>query len=360
MGSPFATQEDPETLWYEQSNYVSTHLASMGYGIHMTIFAIVTYYTLLARKRSTSRMWIFWLLFNTLLFTLGTINLACSIRFNENAWINEREYPGGPFSYMIEQGSLPFMTLGNTASILASFLSDGLLLYRAGVLWDFAWYIVVPPAMFFVACIILSIMTVIQLALPGVHLPQLSLAVWIVLMILPMWLTILIAGRILYHRKTIIELLGPAYARNYAGISAIVIESALPFTIISVILLGLFGSENTAQNLLISLMVQIECIAPEMIILRVVLGRSWTKGTMNGEGNRSEMHFASPEKRGAESEFDEAALAAAVGTQSSNSRTNENNHQNRASLVVLRDGKRSDNSEEKKDNSPTPSLVVVV
>jgi hypothetical protein len=97
-----------------------------------------------------------------------------------------------------------------------------------------------------------------------------------------------------------------------------------------------------------------------MIILRVVLGRSWTKGTMNGEGNRSEMHFASPEKRGAESEFDEAALAAAVGTQSSNSRTNENNHQNRASLVVLRDGKRSDNSEEKKDNSPTPSLVVVV
>jgi hypothetical protein len=33
MGSPFATQEDPETLWYEQSNYVSTHLASMGYGM---------------------------------------------------------------------------------------------------------------------------------------------------------------------------------------------------------------------------------------------------------------------------------------------------------------------------------------
>jgi hypothetical protein len=101
-------------------------------------------------------------------------------------------------------------------------------------------------------------MTVIQLALPGVDLPQLSLAVWIVLMILPMWLTILIAGRILYHRTTIIELLGSAYAKNYTGISAIVIESALPFTIISIILLGLFGSENTAQNLLISLMVQIE------------------------------------------------------------------------------------------------------
>jgi hypothetical protein len=72
-------------------------------------------------------MWIFWLVFNTLLFSLGTINLACSIRYNENAWVNDREYPGGPFNYLVEQGSLPFATLGNVASILASFMSDGML-----------------------------------------------------------------------------------------------------------------------------------------------------------------------------------------------------------------------------------------
>ncbi|KAJ7131590.1 hypothetical protein C8R43DRAFT_1024742 [Mycena crocata] len=338
MGSPFATQEDPETLWYEQSNYVSTHLASLGYGIHVVVFSTVTYYTLLMRTRTKSQMWVLWLLFNTLLFSLGTINLACSIRFNENAWINDREYPGGPFNYLIEQGSVPFMTAGNVASILASFMSDGLLLYRAGVLWNFVWYIVVPPTMFFIACTVLSVMVVIQLALPTVDLPQLSLAVWIVLMILPIWLTILIAGRILYHRQTMIDVLGPQYARNYAGISAIVVESALPFTIISIVLLGLFGDKSTAQNLFISLMVQVECIAPELIILRVVLGRSWTKGTMSGEGNRSELQFASPHKRHAESEFDEAALAAAVGTQSTKSQTNETFNQNRTSLVVLRDG----------------------
>jgi hypothetical protein len=101
-------------------------------------------------------------------------------------------------------------------------------------------------------------LTVVQLALPTVALPQLSLAVWIVLMLLPIWLTILIAGRIFYYRKTMVDILGPEYAKNYTGVSAIVIESALPFTIISIILLGLFGDKNTAQNLFIPLMVQFE------------------------------------------------------------------------------------------------------
>lgn len=32
MTSPYATNEDPAALWYEQSAYISTHLATMGYG----------------------------------------------------------------------------------------------------------------------------------------------------------------------------------------------------------------------------------------------------------------------------------------------------------------------------------------
>ncbi|KAJ7895460.1 hypothetical protein B0H14DRAFT_3853931 [Mycena olivaceomarginata] len=354
MGSPFATQEDAESLWYEQSNYRATHLASVGFGLHIAVFATVTYHTLQMRSAAKGRrVWVFWLAFNSLLFAFGTINLACSVAYNENAWVNDRAYPGGPFNYLVEQGNLPFVTLGNVASILASFLSDGMLLYRAGVLWNFAWYIVVPPALFFIVCIVLSILTVVQLALPTVALPQLSLAVWIVLMLLPIWLTILIAGRIFYYRKTMVDILGPEYAKNYTGISAIVIESALPFTIISIILLGLFGDKNTAQNLFIPLMVQFECIAPEMIILRVVMGRAWTRGTMSDEP--SEMHFVSPHNSGTQSELASEAL----GTQSIKSQSNETAGQNRTSLVLLRDGD-GEHGEEKNPNSHTDSSLNTV
>ncbi|KIK58735.1 hypothetical protein GYMLUDRAFT_141973, partial [Collybiopsis luxurians FD-317 M1] len=75
------------------------------------------------------------------------------ICFNQNAWINDREYPGGPFAYMIEKQSIPLLTLGNSASILASFLADALMLYRVAVLWNYTWYIVVPPAIFYLACV---------------------------------------------------------------------------------------------------------------------------------------------------------------------------------------------------------------
>lgn len=68
-----------------------------------------------------------WLVFNTFLFIIGTINLACSIRFNEDAWINDRNYPGGPYAFILEQQSMPILTLGNTCSIIASFMADGLL-----------------------------------------------------------------------------------------------------------------------------------------------------------------------------------------------------------------------------------------
>ncbi|KAJ7716609.1 hypothetical protein B0H16DRAFT_1338877 [Mycena metata] len=343
MGSPFATQEDSESLWYEQSTYVSTHLASIGFGIHLVVYAMVTYYTLVLRAAVKSRIWVFWLVFNTVLFAMGTINLACSIRYNENAWVNDRAYPGGPFNYLIEQGSLPFMTLGNVV--------HSRLVYVRWILWDFAWYIVVPPAMFFVACIVLSVMTAIQLALPNVPFPQLSLAVWIVLMLLPIWLTILIAGRILYHRQTMVNALGPEYATNYTGVSAIVIESALPFTIISIVLLGLFGTKNIAQNLFIPLLVQVECIAPEMIVLRVVLGRSWTATTMSGDGKASELRFAPSGEANGRSMFDFGS-----GTQSTRSRTDETAGRTR---IVFRESHEKE-EEKVEDHNPSGSTVNVV
>jgi hypothetical protein len=100
-------------------------------GIHLTVFAVVTYHILKLKPR----LWIFWLVFNTSLFAFGTINLACSIRYNENAWVTQRGYPGGPFSYLIEQQNNPVLTLGNSASILASFWADGLMVRSFLVLY---------------------------------------------------------------------------------------------------------------------------------------------------------------------------------------------------------------------------------
>lgn len=74
-------------------------------------------------------------------------------------------------------------------------------------------------------------------------------------------LSVLISTRILLLRRKLRELLGKEYADLYTNTAAIIIESALPFTIISVILLGLFGENDIAQNLFVPLLVQIEVIS---------------------------------------------------------------------------------------------------
>ncbi|KAF9004513.1 hypothetical protein BDZ89DRAFT_966912, partial [Hymenopellis radicata] len=227
---------------------------------------------------------------------LGTINLACSIQFNENAWINLREYPGGAIGYLFGQQTAPILTLGNCTTIVISTMADGPLLYRVILLWNYRWYIILFNTLFYLVTVILSILTVVQIALPSSGMVPLSLGVWLILMIINIVFTLQIVGRIWFHRKQVLDALGPEQAKTlYTGIAAIVVESALPFTILSAVLLGLFGDSNTAQNLFVSLWVQLECIGPELIMLRVVLGRAWSQNTLRREKGTqlSTMQFGS-------------------------------------------------------------------
>ncbi|KAG5353186.1 hypothetical protein C0989_009563 [Termitomyces sp. Mn162] len=239
-------------------------------GAQLTVFFVASYHIIgwsVSVKKRT-----FWLSFLCLLTAIATVNLACSIKFNRSAWIDERNYPGGPFDFLIQQQSRPILTVGNTASILGSFLADGILLYRVMILWDFIWYIIIPPTLFYIACVILSILTVIQIAAPdSTHIVNLSFPVWLVLMIINIILSAMIVVRILMMRRDVKSGLGAQYARPYGIIAAIVVEAALPFTILSIILLVLFGNQNTAQNLFVPLLVQVECLVPSLIIIRVII-----------------------------------------------------------------------------------------
>ncbi|KAG6911724.1 hypothetical protein DXG01_007974 [Tephrocybe rancida] len=211
-----------------------------------------------------------------------------AIKFNQSAWIDERNYPGGPYNFLLEQQTRPILTVGNTASILGSFLADGILLYRVMVLYNFVWYIIVLPTLFYIACVILSILTVVQIANPDfADIVNLSFPVWLVLMIINIVLSAMIAFRILAMRREVKSGLGAEYAKPYGTIASIIVEAALPFTILSIILLGLFGGHDTAQNLFVPLLVQVECLAPELIILRVIIrGRAEEDGAKPASGLR--------------------------------------------------------------------------
>ncbi|KAG6840443.1 hypothetical protein C0991_006708 [Blastosporella zonata] len=287
MSSPYATVEPHVELWFEEANYIATHIAAICYGILVTVFFIASYHVF--RWRASPIRRIFWHCFLFLLLAIATVNIACSINFNQSAWIDERNYPGGPYQFLTKQQSRPVLTVGNTASIMGSFAADGILLYRVMVLYNFVWYIVILPTLFYIACVVLSILTVIQIADPAfANIVNLSFPVWLVLMIINIVLSAMIAFRILAMRRAVKSGLGEEYAKPYGTIASIIVEAALPFTILSIILLALFGGRDTAQNLFVPLLVQVEvcnpslslrwalicsgqCLAPVLIILRVII-----------------------------------------------------------------------------------------
>jgi hypothetical protein len=92
--------------------------------------------------------------------------------------------------------------------------------------------------------------------------------------------TILIIAPLLRARQHIIKALGQRHGQLYTSIVAIIIESALPNAVFSLLWVILYAKQNTAENLFITVLIQIQvCIAPEMIILRIANGRAWDSST---------------------------------------------------------------------------------
>ncbi|KAF8875996.1 hypothetical protein BD779DRAFT_1698773 [Infundibulicybe gibba] len=80
---------------------------------------------------------------------------------------------------------------------------------------------------------------------------DLGVVTWSCLVALNMCLSMMIAVRIIMMRRTVINLLGRDHARVYTGAAAFVIEAAMPFMIISTVLLVLFGGKSTSSNLFV-------------------------------------------------------------------------------------------------------------
>jgi hypothetical protein len=60
-------------------------------------------------------------------FTLGTLGIAAGTQFNEMVFINNREYPGGPNAFFIEQANYWSNYMTYVVYIITAWLQDWLL-----------------------------------------------------------------------------------------------------------------------------------------------------------------------------------------------------------------------------------------
>ncbi|PCH37191.1 hypothetical protein WOLCODRAFT_140757 [Wolfiporia cocos MD-104 SS10] len=280
MPSPYATDEPHAELWFEQSINAGTYIGAIAYGMHIIVYFWAISHILRGRRKS-------WLsaLFATILFALGTMNIACNIRFNEMTWIDDRNFPGGPYQFILQEEALAVNVIANAVTVVATSMADGLLLYRCFVIWNHKVCLLVIPVLIYLASVAMSILFMIQVAQPDSSLwaqgtINFGLPYWSLSMSLNIILMLMIVSRLLYLRHQIAATLGGEHGRAYTSIAAMIVECALPYSLVSFIFIVLYGLQNTGMNLFIPLLAQVECIAPELIILRVARGRAWSTTTM--------------------------------------------------------------------------------
>ncbi|PCH37197.1 hypothetical protein WOLCODRAFT_83693 [Wolfiporia cocos MD-104 SS10] len=290
----YSPHEPQEAIWFEQSIMLGTFVGAIAYGMH-----VIIYFATIIHIYKNSRVSFLSTMFATVLFGLGTVNIASNIRFNEMIWILDRDYPGGPFAFIQQQEALATRTediLGNSVTIIATCMADGLLLYRYFVVWNQRMQYLIIPGMLYLASITFSVLFILQVSQPNANglwartTFDFGVPYWALTMSLNIILTLMIVSRLFFLRRLAVTCIGSAHGKMYTNIAAIIIESALPYGLVSFIFIVLYAMRNTGENLFIPLLAQVQCISPELIVLQVARGHAWSKSTM-AEPSLPEMQF---------------------------------------------------------------------
>ncbi|PCH43208.1 hypothetical protein WOLCODRAFT_18230 [Wolfiporia cocos MD-104 SS10] len=264
---------------FQNSYYIGNNFNTILYGVELMLYSM-TMIRLLddhgTRKASKSDN--FYKIFSTLLLLLITIYVAVQAIFGEEMWIVNADYPGGSAAYLADYAAVWYQTMGTTASVVLNLLADGYMISRCHTVWN-DLRIIVVPCVIYVATLVMGILLLYSSGAPNGDFftglaVEFGLSYYSLTIGLNVIVTCLILGRIWYLSSAIHV---PQRKKRVNRYASIVIESALPYSVAGVAWLVSYGIESDIQILFLSFYVMFTCVSPQMIVLRVVDGRGWSK-----------------------------------------------------------------------------------
>ncbi|KAI0354383.1 hypothetical protein OH77DRAFT_1548346 [Trametes cingulata] len=247
-------------------------------GIELTVwFLTIRTLTRPGRKPSSSHK--FLMVFSTVLLVLNTVFVGTQAGFGEHMWILDVPYPGGADQYLTDYASVWYQTLGTAASILLNLLSDGLLIYRCYVIWADKRVVMFPMIMWLTTfgC------GIAQLVASGVphsdYFSGVAQKLGTSYTSVTIALEIIVTALIWYRIRRLARRTDSSVARAYTSVSAIFVESAALTTVCGVPYLITFSMGDYTSIAFLSIYVMSTCLAPQLVILRIVSGRGWTQKT---------------------------------------------------------------------------------
>ncbi|TFY51176.1 hypothetical protein EVG20_g11127 [Dentipellis fragilis] len=267
-------------ITFERSLYIGNVFASMLYGIQLWMY-FQSVFLLLTRRLSHARTQRLYVIYGGVMLILLTFTVVPNLLIGQEAWIEHRTEMD-PAVFLAENSSLWYNTLGTAADVAVNFMGDGLLLYRCYIIWGSRHWVTAFPSLMYLASTAMAVITVVDSAFPGSSIfagksTQFVIA-WISLTAgLNVILTVLISTRLLMMRSVARSILPAGVRAQYTSIVAILVESALPFSLLGIGLIVTYAKDTPVEVAFVCVWGTFCATAPQLIILRVAMGSGWSK-----------------------------------------------------------------------------------
>ncbi|KAK7007384.1 hypothetical protein R3P38DRAFT_1668699 [Favolaschia claudopus] len=278
----------------ERSWYVGNTIFAVLYGIELSMFFASTYLLLHCPQPSRTKM--FYIAFSGTILVLITIAMACNLFFGQMMWIDHRDFPGGPVGYFSANIAAWYNTFGTAADVAANIMGDALMLHRCYVFWRPSYYIVIFPAMLFLASAVMGIIATIQSGLPGgdffngtaVNFATPWLALTITFNVVA---TSLIIVRLVSALRSA-RVLGRERTQVYTGVIALLVQSALPFSLLGIGYLATYVTNSPESLAFAGIWGAFVALSPQAIILHIAMSSAWSSKNVTTDRDGT-LHFVS-------------------------------------------------------------------
>lgn len=277
----------------ERALYIGNTITIAIYGGNLFLYAYSTYLLMTSIKPVQRRS--FYICFGGLLLLLLTISATSNVAFGELMWIENRNNPGGPPAFLAANVAAWYNVFGTAADCAANILTDGLLLYRCYIIWGSSWPVIVIPAIIYLGSVVMAVMMVIESAMPMSDIWQ-GLAAqfgisWVALTVgFNIIVTTLIISRLLFFHRRVRSVLTDEQRSTYTGTVAILVESALPFTVLGIAYLVTYIQGVPSATAVGIIWGTFVVLTPQLIILRIASGVAWSRDT-GSDITQTTLHF---------------------------------------------------------------------
>ncbi|KIL60278.1 hypothetical protein M378DRAFT_84013 [Amanita muscaria Koide BX008] len=300
----YGPNEDSDTILFERTFLAGMFAIGVGYGMQLILYVVCARYLWRERNRR-GRVMRFLLAYITLLLGLSSLWASSVIWTVEDMYINNRNYPGGPWSYFLATPDLPEDVILVVGLFVVTFLSDLLMIWRCWVIWTssskaLAFVVVAFPSLTLLASIAMGIVWIQQSVVPGPSVfNKMALAFgtsyYVTSLGVNIAVTILITLRLALHRRVLLESLPPDHATQYLSIITIIVESAALYSVIALAFIIFYALNNPINQIFMGLLPASQQIACYLIILRLAQDRAWSADTPTGATSQvTTMQFGDP------------------------------------------------------------------